>query len=457
MRLTVDVGINDFLNETEQYIEKLDELSFDVASELYGLLDEGAMAATAHIRDIDPELRVAICDRRDKVLERIVDALPPFTPTEKPPSVYTPAIQGYRKWANAELMKDKGLAGYLLAQEIGGNSTMYFGDKAADYPYLSELPGMEMLYAESENASDEYRKHLCEEYEKIDVLVLHGMYEQTIGYLHVLRELHSGGKVYCGLDMNTYWLENSIKWTHPAVIKFGEMCDVTATSCRSVRDTLNRRGDINFACHWLPNGFYNPANFPITADHNIKENVILTVGRIGIPEKNNEELLEGFAQAATSKEMDGWTLRIVGAIDGRFEPFADNFFKRYPKMKERVIFTGSITDKAKLYAEYAKAKIFALTSKVEGGTPNVYAEALFHGCMFITSSIDAADEMTNSGQLGMVYDIGNVSTLAGAMLKMCEKADRAAVQEHIPKALEYATRYFDWNRNAKKLAYMLYK
>jgi hypothetical protein len=55
---------------------------------------------------------------------------------------------------------------------------------------------------------------------------------------------------------------------------------------------------------------------------------------------------------------------------------------RQDAVLERVAFTGAITDKAELYSEYAKAKIFALTSTLEGVTPNVYAEALFHGCMF---------------------------------------------------------------------------
>jgi len=456
MNFAVNTQITEFLEETEQYMGQLDELQFDAAADFYDLLDEAADIATVHIEGIDPELRVMLCDRRDKVIERVVDTLPSFTHLGEPLGIYTPAIQGYRTWSNAELMKDKGLAGYLLARGIGGNATMFFGTKPSDYPYLSELPDMDMLYENSDNIEAAYRRHLEEEREKMDILILHGMYPHTAAYLKLYKELQPGGKVYCGLDMNSRWTKE-IKWANSEAKEFADMCDVTATSCRSVRDMLNRRADVNFACHWLPNGFYNPSNMPIVADPGIKENVILTVARLGIPEKNNVELLAGFAEAAKSKALDGWTLRLVGPIEPMFEASLSGFFKEYPNMKGRVIFTGQITDKAELYAEYAKAKIFALTSRVEGGTPNVYAEALFHGCMFITSNIDAADDITNYEQLGKTYKFGDVPALVRTITKMCKNADISEMQRHIPKALEYAARYYDWNRNAKKLAYMLFK
>jgi len=125
-------------------------------------------------------------------------------------------------------------------------------------------------------------------------------------------------------------------------------------------------------------------------------------------------------------------------------------------MKERVILTGAIVDKAALYAEYAKAKVFILTSALEGGTPNVYAEALFHGCKFATSDIDAADDITNFGELGFQYKLGNADMLAKKLVNLCMGSNEAKDKKHIKKALMYAQREFDWERNAKKLAYALF-
>jgi len=238
------------------------------------------------------------------------------------------------------------------------------------------------------------------------------------------------------------------------VKRFAEQCDVIATSCRSLCDALNRNPNVNFSCRWLPNGFFNPTDSKVVADPALKENTIITVGRIGTYLKNNSELMIAFAKS--SQLLSNWKLKLVGSIEKDFNSVIDSYFSQRPDLKERVIFTGVITDKRALYDEYAKAKVFALTSKVEGA-PNVYAEALFHGCMFVTSNIDAADDITNSGELGMIYKCGDVGALADALVTICNKASKTGMKKHIPKALEYANKYYDWNRNAKKMAYMLYK
>jgi len=82
---------------------------------------------------------------------------------------------------------------------------------------------------------------------------------------------------------------------------------------------------------------------------------------------------------------------------------------------------------------------------------------LFFGCKFIMSDFDAADDITNSGALGIKYKRGDVEGLTKALVKLCSDADAGAFEKHIPKALDYAAKYFDWKRNAKKLAYALLK
>jgi len=445
--------ISGFLSETNPFMEQLDSLPIETAAELYTLLDEAAHAATDNIGQIDPALRVEICDRQDRLIERIVVVLPPFEHTGHPIGIYTPAVQNFRRWSNTELMKDKGLTGYMLAKELQGRSVMYFGTSPADYPYLSVLDGMEVSYPMAEHGPENaYYEYLQEHCREMDVLVLHGMYPQTVDYLDMYRKLRPDGKVYCGLDMNSWWMGNVI-WDAPLVNRFSGQCDVYATSCRSVRDALNRNPSVAFPCHWLPNGYYNPSGGKPVADPTLKENTIITVGRIGTSQKNNAELMIAFARAA--KMLSNWKLKLIGGIEEEFNSFIDDYFSRRPDLKSRVVFTGQITDKDKLYREYAKAKVFALTSLQEG-SPNVYAEALFHGCMFVTSNIDAADDITNFGELGMKYEIGDIGALTDALIKTCYRANKAGMQQHIPKALEYAGKYFDWKRNAKKLAYMLY-
>lgn len=445
--------LSDFLLETDQLIERINEIPAETAVELYTMYDDAAKAATVNIDNIDPEIRVKLCDRQDKILERIIDFNPVIAPPSKNCSIYTPAIHNYRRWSNVELMKDKGLVGYTLAKEINARPVMYFGTKREDYPYMSVLPDMEVLCCDSASgAADAYYKHLHEHYSEMDVLILHGMYEQTIDFLDAYRKLRPDGKVYCGLDMNSYWM-GRIPWGSERCKRFASQRDLIATSCKSLRDALNRNPEVHFPCRWFTNGFLNPTGITVIADSEQKENVILTVGRIGTPQKNNAELLVAFAKA--SRSLSGWSVRLVGAIEPDFKPFIDDYFTQRPDLKNRVIFTGPISDKNELYAEYKRAKVFALTSQLEG-FPNVYAEALFHGCKFITSDIDAADDITNFGELGIKYKLGDIDALSSALVKICSNSYKRAFEKHIPKALEYAARYFDWNRNAKKLAYMLF-
>ena len=448
-------SISEFLSETAPLMEQLDILPLDAATELYDLLDEAANTAIAHISMIDPELRVELCIRLDLVIERIVDVLPPYRHSGSPVKIFTPAIQFYSKWENVNLMKDCGLMGYMLAKELNAIPVMYFASKPENYPYLSILPQMEMLYTDSEFCTaDTYYEHLKASYADMDVLLIYGLYSHAIGYLDVYRKLRPDGKVYCGLDMNSWWMSNT-PWDSLEARNFAEQCDIIATSCRQMRDALNRNPQVHFPCRWLTNGFYNPTDVPVIADPDKKENILLTVGRIGTFQKNNEEMLTAFAEV--SSVLEGWSLRLVGSIEPEFQEYISNYFVKHPHLKNRVIFTGSIMDKTDLYREYARAKIFILSSRLEGGTPNVYAEALFHGCMFITSDVDAADDIINYDELGAKYPIGDAGALADVLVRTCKKADRAGMRNHVPKALKYARQYFDWYRSAKKLAYMLFK
>jgi len=447
-------SISEFIAETEPYIQKLDSLPLGTAAELYDMLEAAAFTATLHINEIDPELRVDICDKQDRVLERIIDELPPFQHSGERMKIFSPAIQGYRRWDNVELLKDCGLAGYMLANEIGADPVMFFGTKPSDYPYLSVLPGMEMLYSEvSPGEQGVYYDHLENSFPEMDILILHGMYNQSTEYLKEYRMLRPDGKVYCSLDMNDYWMNNT-PWDSPNAIVFSQQCDIVATTCRQMRDSVNRNPKVHFSCRWLTNGFYNPTGIPVTADAEIKENVILSVGRIGTKQKNNEELMTAFA--GVSEALSGWSLRFIGPVLPDFQSYIDNYFTENPHLKDRVFFTGPISKKTDLYSEYSRAKILAFSSRQEG-FPNVYAEALFHGCMFVTSDIDSADDMTNYGELGAKYTLGDIDALQRALVETCARADKQGMQAHIPKALAYATKYYDWNRIAKKLSYMLFK
>ncbi|MCL2100103.1 MAG: glycosyltransferase [Fibromonadales bacterium] len=182
-----------------------------------------------------------------------------------------------------------------------------------------------------------------------------------------------------------------------------------------------------------------------------KQNTILTVGRIGTKQKANDILLTAFAMAAD--KLPSWKLRLAGPIHPDFNGFIDNYFKNFPDLKRRVEFLGNVTDKEKLYAEYARAKIFALTSAAEGA-PNVVAEALFHGCFTITSEVDAANDITDNGNCGRSFPIGDFNALAKILLEVCP--NEKIWQSSAEKSIQYAKSNFDWDLISNRINHLLF-
>lgn len=460
-----DITFSQLLAQGRETLENIQQQSIETILKYYRLIDLTTKVLSEIIYvPYATDYRVKLCTLLDEYWEYVIDEvdlsdipnnLKIYTPTD----VITDDGTSTNLWSNVALMKGFGLIGYTLAEEIDGKATHFFCSTKGDYSYLSNLPNLELLYTDSISVNEifeSYTKFIDENYQKIDVLIINGAYDFGVYFANKYKKLHPDGKIYCALDMNSGWMR-MIQWDSQEFIDFANTCDVISTVCTPIRDALNSNPKVKFPCRFLSNAFYKTENTPpINADASTKENIILTVARIGTEQKNNQEMMEGFA--LVSAKLNGWKLKLVGSIDPAFTLFVEDYFTRYPHLKDKVILTGPIYDKKDLYSEYSKAKIFALTSRFEGGTPNVYAEALVHGCKFITSTIDSADLIINNGEFGVKYEIGDVNEYANKLVQLCNECeDNKVFDEHIPKAQEQAARYFDWGRNAKKLAFALFK
>jgi glycosyltransferase involved in cell wall biosynthesis len=267
--------------------------------------------------------------------------------------------------------------------------------------------------------------------------------------LQAYRQKRPDGKVYLYLDANSSWMDN-IPWKIPLIFDSLSKCDLISTSCVKMSEFLNKKWP-NFIVNHIPNGFYL-----VGADTQVcpnKENIILTVGRIGTEQKANDILMAAFA--IVSNVLPGWKLRLAGPIQESFHKIIDDYFKAFPYLKNRVEFLGNITDKGKLYAEYSKAKIFALTSIFEGGAPNVVAEALFHGCFTLTSEVDAAKDITNYGKCGRSFPIKDFKALSEILLKVC--SDKKIWETAAENSIKYAKSHYDWDLISNRINHLLFK
>ena len=123
-----------------------------------------------------------------------------------------------------------------------------------------------------------------------------------------------------------------------------------------------------------------------------KENIILTVGRIGTYQKNTELLLESISNI----DLRNWKVVIIGPIDPPFENTKKQFFISNPQLIDRVIFLGPIYDKKSLWEWYNRSKVFVLTSRSEGFAL-VYMEAIRFNNFILTTDVGGAYDSLQIG------------------------------------------------------------
>lgn len=363
-------------------------------------------------------------------------------------------IHPHGLWSNEQLLKDCGIIPYMLHKNHGFRSVMVGGGDFASrkYPYLEKyVRGLEMDFF-PENTLQARLEYIKAHAAEMDLLIFYGSSAEHIPMAECYKKVRPDGKIYLATDINIGGASN-FRHMSPERKNFIQSCDVVAASCRAVQKYISAKWRV--PVEMIRNGWYN---FPQVSFDNLfeqKENIILTVGRVGANikfTKRNDILLEAFAKVAA--DLPDWCVRLVGQVHETFKPWIENYFAAHPELKERVTFTGQIEDKTELANEYKRAKIFCLTSPAEGGTPNVTAEALFAGDFMIFSSIDAAYETTDNNKCGRVFPIGNIDALAKVFREVCPNDELIlAGGKH---AVEYARRNFDAEHIVARLHYLLY-
>lgn len=158
---------------------------------------------------------------------------------------------------------------------------------------------------------------------------------------------------------------------------------------------------------YLPNGFYNFTGIDMTFNYEEKKNVILTVGRLGTAQKATNVLLEAFV--AIAEQIPEWNLHLAGTVEKEWkDEYLKHFWERFPELKNHICFLGQISDREALYQEYLNSQIFALSSKYEGGCPNVIAEALYAGDAVAITKINEYRDTIDNGNCGLAAEAEHI-------------------------------------------------
>ncbi|MBS4212620.1 glycosyltransferase family 4 protein [Neobacillus rhizophilus] len=390
---------------------------------------------------------------------------------------------------DVHVTKDVGIIPYIM-QKYLGYKAVYATYKPSDthisYPSLSFFTeDIEFDYIEpsfyyhpddilqtvySSNLIDcckDMVKYIENNAKKIDVLYVFGIYPFYFDAVERYKELNPAGKVYLKLDANISWINNTQMAAQ--FVKFLKNCDLITSE--SIVEYINKKWPV--PVHYIPNGYY-----PLGCEENHltkifafeeKENIILTAGRLGTPQKATNVLLEAFKQAKPHIP-DSWRLVLAGSIEESFKPYVEKYLQENPDLNDRITFLGYIQDKKILSEWFRKAKIFSLPS-ISEASANVFSEAKAHGCYLITSDIDGCrdaalkfelrvnplddqDKLKNRQvEYGSLHAVGDSAELAQRMIEACNN-------QELLKTVCYSTQqdaidHFDWVRLCKKIDMML--
>ena len=141
-----------------------------------------------------------------------------------------------------------------------------------------------------------------------------------------------------------------------------------------------------------------------------KENLIITVGRLGTKQKNTEMLLE----ALKLTKLDSWQIALIGPIEPTFQSYLNHFFQENPTLKTSVVFTGAIYEKQQLWEYYNRAKVFVLTSEWESFGIVLTEACRFHNYILSTPVGNAEHIISASGQ-GEIIPVNDSVYLANTL------------------------------------------
>jgi glycosyltransferase involved in cell wall biosynthesis len=364
---------------------------------------------------------------------------------------------------NFHLVKDVGQIPYFMYKTEGYDAELISYKNNEEYAFLNkEVKGLKLNFIRNKGRFLYFElgilSYLWSFSKSIDVLNLFHFKKDHLLYLFLYKTLNPKGKSYIKLDMDIlffkdynaflysrYLLKNHLlKATTKWIFRLTDVFSVETEEARSYLLEVYPELKKKLIC--IPNGVDN-----LYLEEEIKlrswqekENIIITVGRIGTFQKNTELFLEALKEV----ELGVWKVYILGPIENSFQTYIDTYFKINPHLAEKILFMGNITERKVLFEWYNRAKIFCLSSRFEG-FPITFPEALYFGNFIISTPVSSALQITNNNQ-------------AGKIVKAEAKDFSAAIQESITEgfltskrfenALIFSFANFTWPGIVKKLS-----
>lgn len=294
-------------------------------------------------------------------------------------------------------------------------------------------------------------KYLIKYSKKIDYLMLFHLSVANSFLIRIYKFFNKEGKVYIKLDINKRTTIKNIKNNFIKRKLFYDFKYIDLISCETEENfrLFEKNGyygkGIREKIAYIPNGFdeeYLQKNNIQINSFDEKENIIITVGRIGTLEKNNELLLK----AIKNIDLKNWKILLIGPYTEKFKKEYDKFIKENQEKKDKVLLIGNVTNRKELYNYYNKAKVFILTSRWES-FGIVLVEALRFGDYIITTDVGAAQDVTFNKKIGSVIYTDDYQKLKSEVLKVIN--NKIDLKKKYTDSLNLARNKFLWENIVK--------
>ncbi len=322
----------------------------------------------------------------------------------------------WRRLNSQELGKDVILVPYYLGQALGCNVDICCGypDNIAEQVINEEKEDLHFIrkslgYKPLQRIPI-YIKYLSQHARHIDILMCFHWRLETFANILLYKLLNRNGIVYIKLDteLGKEWdLSRSSPLSKLLRRKIYNFClkQVNVLSCETSQAynhiILNKdfKSSLEHKLFLMPNAF-DEAHLQVLKirerAYTQKENIMITVGRLGTPQKNTEMLLKAFEKT----DFQNWKFYLIGPFEKEFGDNIKQFYKKYPEKKENIIFVGEINDKKELWEWYNRAKVFVFTSRWES-YGLVLNEAKRFRNYLISTRVGAAEDLMEQGKYGI--------------------------------------------------------
>jgi glycosyltransferase involved in cell wall biosynthesis len=139
-----------------------------------------------------------------------------------------------------------------------------------------------------------------------------------------------------------------------------------------------------------------------------RQNVVLTVGRLGSYQKNSECLLEAIGRLAPGSGE----FRFIGE---HTDEFAAKVAHAQAALPQDILLYDRINERHELFAHYAQARVFVLTSRFES-FGIVLVEAMAHGCYVVSTELSSARDIIGDDEdVGLIVPQNDPEAVARAI------------------------------------------